>query len=872
MNSLLYYLLQVMVASGILYSYYHFVLRNKKFHQYNRFYLLAAAVISILVPFLNIPVYFTQQETQSSFVLQTLTTISSTGIKEPVMDIQGSPTPGSTFNYIDLVYYLYIFLAVLVFIKIIISLFKIRKLIHNNPTERLGKINFVNTDEPGTPFSFFRWLFWNRKIELRSEKGEQVFRHELFHIQQKHSLDIIFMELLTVAFWINPFFVIMKRELKAIHEFLADKFAVNENEKWGYAELLLMQTLKTTQSLVNPFFHNQIKRRIAMITTSKKPGHQYFRKIMVLPVAAIVVSLFAFSYKNRDQKVWSKKPITIVIDAAHGGTDRGAISFDKKYSEAQITLEIAQQIKKLAKQYNVNVVMTREDDKFPGNAANKEDGLRKRIEIANKVKPDAFIAIHVNAAENAGNQSEYSGIEAYVSDKKEDGDARLLGSAILRGLAPVYKTSLELKQRKEAGIYVLDHNSYPAVLLECGYINNLEDLAFITNKASQEKIARSILEALVKYKNSDTKLNEFNSIEKMDTIKPKNYSVELNATVKIAKIDSVNSKEPSEITINGKKFQVKDLKIEGLEDSKIEAAEFHTSNRLMASGDTVNNPLIVIDGVIAENLNVSGLSGKINADDIQSINILKGASAIAKYGNKGKYGAIEIITKKNSNSKVKEITLEEVKPTDTDNKIFEKVEIESSFPGGETAWRKYLEANLNSSVATENGAPAGVYTVYVQFIVHKDGSTSYVSPLTNHGFGMEQEAMRIINKSTKWIPAIQNGRTVNAYRKQPINFLVKASTGQTVTPKLSLSDLKNGSVQKLFQLDEGTEIISFTFTIDLISGNVTTIQNSGNKFNNAIINEISKAKPGRFIVFEQIKIIKDGVEKYIPARFYELVD
>src|SRR6187402_3357634 len=94
-------------------------------------------------------------------------------------------------------------------------------------------------------FSFFRWLFWNRKIELHSEKGEQIFRHELFHIQQKHSWDIIFMELISIFFWINPFFHLIKKELKAIHEFLADEFAVKGNRNWQYAELLLMQVLNT---------------------------------------------------------------------------------------------------------------------------------------------------------------------------------------------------------------------------------------------------------------------------------------------------------------------------------------------------------------------------------------------------------------------------------------------------------------------------------------------------------------------------------------------------------------------------------------------------------------------------------------------------
>jgi periplasmic protein TonB len=109
-----------------------------------------------------------------------------------------------------------------------------------------------------------------------------------------------------------------------------------------------------------------------------------------------------------------------------------------------------------------------------------------------------------------------------------------------------------------------------------------------------------------------------------------------------------------------------------------------------------------------------------------------------------------------------------------ENKIFEKVEIEAAFQGGESAWRKYLERNLNPSAPVDNGAPEGTYTVYVQFVVSKDGSISDVRALTKHGYGMEEEAVRVIKKGPKWTPAIQNGRQVNAYRKQPITFQVQS--------------------------------------------------------------------------------------------------
>jgi protein TonB len=106
------------------------------------------------------------------------------------------------------------------------------------------------------------------------------------------------------------------------------------------------------------------------------------------------------------------------------------------------------------------------------------------------------------------------------------------------------------------------------------------------------------------------------------------------------------------------------------------------------------------------------------------------------------------------------------------NKIFEKVEVEASFNGGEGAWRKFLERNLNANVPVDNGAPEGTYTVYVQFVVSRDGKISDVKALTNHGYGMEKEAVRVITKGPEWKPAIQNGRNVNAFRKQPITFRV----------------------------------------------------------------------------------------------------
>jgi hypothetical protein len=194
--------------------------------------------------------------------------------------------------------------------------------------------------------------------------------------------------------------------------------------------------------------------------------------------------------------------------------------------------------------------------------------------------------------------------------------------------------------------------------------------------------------------------------------------------------------------------------------------------------------LIVIDGAVMGNLNRPALNKMINIADIQSINVWKGDAAIKRYGDKGKYGVVEIITKKNNKESVtRELSLKEVAENPTENKIFEKVEIEPAFPGGNTGWQKYLEKNLDLHVAETNQAQSGTYTVYVVFIVHKDGSISDIKPLTHHGFGMEEEAIRVISGGPKWIPAVQNGWKVNAYKKQPVTFIVNRAKDAKVVPE-----------------------------------------------------------------------------------------
>lgn len=381
----------------------------------------------------------------------------------------------------------------MLFIRFATGIAKIIRVKSKYPVEKINDIDFINTTEPGTPYSFFKNLFWNQKIELNSAEGQQIFRHELFHIRQKHSADILFIEILTAIFWMNPFFFLLKKEIKTIHEFLADRFAVNSHEEWNYAELLLMQVLDSPNNrLTNQFFHNQVKRRIAMITTSKKPSFQYLRKLSVLPIAFLTIALFAFKYKAKEPfssiNVNPGKTITVVIDAGHGESDPGVIASDGT-KESDITLQLAQKIKLLNKNDRIHIVLTR-------NTKETVD-LRQRSNIANAQNPDLFISLHANAAD--GNPAE-SGFEVYISKKNTThfAENKILGGILLNYFTNIYRTVNKIQQH-DRGVWVLDNSNCPSALVECGYVTNKDDLDFIKKASNQDKVAESILSSIEQF-------------------------------------------------------------------------------------------------------------------------------------------------------------------------------------------------------------------------------------------------------------------------------------------------------------------------------------------------------------------------------------
>jgi TonB-dependent SusC/RagA subfamily outer membrane receptor len=294
MTVFVFYLLKVLICSGVLFLYYHFFLRNKLFHQWNRFYLLFAVVVSLLLPLVQFDVFQKPGEQRRAIQFILIGQSADNYLEEFIVTNKQS-IGAETWLMI-----LYGFISVMLLLSIIYSVCKIFSIIRSHTIKVLHNIKFINTDVKGAPFSFLNYIFWNKEIPLQTETGQQIFQHELVHVQEKHTWDKLFMQVVIALFWCNPFFWLIRKELKYIHEFIADKKAVGDAGTEAFAAMILQSVYpQQFRSVTNHFFQTSIKRRIFMLTQLKNPKVAYVSRVIALPIVALLVLSFTLRTKEK---------------------------------------------------------------------------------------------------------------------------------------------------------------------------------------------------------------------------------------------------------------------------------------------------------------------------------------------------------------------------------------------------------------------------------------------------------------------------------------------------------------------------------------------------------------------------------------------
>ena len=274
-------LILTFVATMILYFAYKLLFRNSNRFQLNRIILLTISIFAFALPFIRISIEGQQFQEMPSFKQEMDVIFYSDAMIE-------APVETKTLSITDIISYIYIIGVVFFLMKFVYNIFKIYKIKAGKKIETIDNVNFIYTNESHVPFSFLKNIYIPK-----DNLDEMIIKHEMSHVKNHHSVDVILMEIMIAFQWFNPFIRMINNELKSNHEFIADSEAIkNEDEKSNYMMLLLQQcTADDFSTIANNFSFLLTKKRISMITKNQKVKGSVIKVLLTLPVFALLILL-----------------------------------------------------------------------------------------------------------------------------------------------------------------------------------------------------------------------------------------------------------------------------------------------------------------------------------------------------------------------------------------------------------------------------------------------------------------------------------------------------------------------------------------------------------------------------------------------------
>jgi hypothetical protein len=301
-NSLIYYVLESSVCLLLFLMVYRLLIANLTHFSWMRIYLLISVILSLILPLLIIPIHWS-----SSIIPSTL--FNNYNFLSGNHPEGYSGTQSLNNGGINIQQGLIIFLIAFYIIGLLYNAYNfaknlrsIQNCIKQNPKVRDYGFWFVDLNETMPPFSFFNYIFIaNSYQKLSADELQRIKDHEKVHSQQLHSLDVLFIEFISIIFWFNPLLGYLKKSIQEIHEYIVDEKIVEKCKgKKDYAQLLLKLASEDIGfSLSAGFSGSQIKRRIVMITRPRSlPG---YKLLFALLIPVTVLLMLSFSYiKNPD--------------------------------------------------------------------------------------------------------------------------------------------------------------------------------------------------------------------------------------------------------------------------------------------------------------------------------------------------------------------------------------------------------------------------------------------------------------------------------------------------------------------------------------------------------------------------------------------
>ena len=403
MNDALMYFLEVNIAIALFYLFYRLFFAGDTFWKTRRYYMLFSILLSFVYPFLSIENWLQKQEPVQKLIVDyaTLPEFTVTAVRET-----------SVFSLGNILMAIYGLVVLILLVRFILQLTSILRIRLHGTVKIVQDTRIIAIEKEVTPFSFFGSVFMNPELHNEHETKE-ILAHELTHVRQGHSFDVLVSELLTIILWLNPATWLLKREIRQNLEFLADNKVIESGfDSQTYQYHLLQLSYQTPEhKLGNKFNVSPLKKRIIMMNQKKSAKASLLKYSLIVPLAlALVVSSNAQTVINK-----AKKALTTTTTKEVKATEKKMLTVPAKSTATAPDLVTVVENGETEKTWDVVEKMPQ----YPGGDKELMGYLARNIKYPveaqkNGTQGKVIVGFTVNSAGKVVNQKVLRGVDAYL--------------------------------------------------------------------------------------------------------------------------------------------------------------------------------------------------------------------------------------------------------------------------------------------------------------------------------------------------------------------------------------------------------------------------------------------------------------------------
>lgn len=385
------YLLQVNVGLILFYALYKLVCTRDTFFRSRRFILIVSLVLPFILPFIDVREWL---ESRDRMIMLTHFDYSAV-LPEIVVGSEAVETGNRVFVLSEWIGYLYLAGVVALLVRLAVQAFSLYRLIIRMPEKEINGVRVKCLNDPSGPFSFFGWIFMN-PAAVKEDEISEILTHEMAHVKQHHSVDVLLAEMVSICCWMNPFAWLLKREVRLNLEFLADRKVMEAGfATKSYQYHLLGLAYNHKYGLSNNFNFSHLKQRIIMMNKKKSnaAGHIKYA-LFVLPAFALLVAGNISCSQDASQTEDAKEEVVAPVSPEAKEAPADSTAKEEVFMVAEQMPEFPGGMKEMLKFLQENV-------KYPENAMKnnvqgrvivqfviEKDGTPTEFKVLRSVDPD----------------------------------------------------------------------------------------------------------------------------------------------------------------------------------------------------------------------------------------------------------------------------------------------------------------------------------------------------------------------------------------------------------------------------------------------------------------------------------------------------